>query len=300
MEKTVKTQKEFDAVVNSDFQGILYYNGTETLEIKQHYPNISIIILGNSTATLWNNSIAYLHNNSTAILLNNSTASLYNNSTATLWNNSTASLYDNSSATLYNNSKAYLHNNSKAFLYHNFSAILRDNSTADLYDNSEATLYNNSKAILRNNSKAILHDNSTAAIYSSVAKVEGKNAIKMFGNHKMTMKKWITFNQAEHDKNHLYLYKRVSKDFKTQEGTPNETIWTIGKTLKVPNWNTQEECGEGKFHACADTSDCNQFRNRTTDIYIKLKVKKSDCHIFPNPMYLTNIAFKSAIVLEKV
>ena len=116
MKKTVSTQKEFDAVVNSEFQGFLYYNGADILNIKQNYPNISIHILGNSTAILLNNSTAnlrnnssaYLRDNSKAYLLNNSTASLYNNSTATLWNNSTASLYDNSSATLYNNSKAYL------------------------------------------------------------------------------------------------------------------------------------------------------------------------------------------------
>ena len=108
MKKTVSTQKEFDAVVNSDFQGILYYNGTDILNIKQDYPNISIIILGNSTATLWNNSIAYLHNNSSAYL------------------------YDNSSAYLRDNSKAILYNNSKAILYDNSKAILRNSSSANL------------------------------------------------------------------------------------------------------------------------------------------------------------------------
>jgi hypothetical protein len=95
----------------------------------------------------------------------------------------------------------------------------------------------------------------------------------------------------------IVVYKRVSKDFKTQENTKNETVWTIGSILTVPNWNTEQECGEGKFHACSRTYFCDEFRSTAGDIYIAIEVNKDDCHEFKNPQYPHKIAFKTGKVL---
>jgi len=55
----------------------------------------------------------------------------------------------------------------------------------------------------------------------------------------------------------LILYKKVSKEYKTQENTKNETLWTIGKSITIANWNPKEsECGSGKFQRCANPIDC--------------------------------------------
>ena len=61
----------------------------------------------------------------------------------------------------------------------------------------------------------------------------------------------------------VLLYKRVSKDFQTQEGTKNETVWEVGKKIVHPDWKPEgAECGEGKFHACSKPIFCDQFRDK--------------------------------------
>ena len=108
------------------------------------------------------------------------------------------------------------------------------------------------------------------------------------------------YNIKKEDNNFIYVYKRVSKDLKTQEETKNETTWTIGKTLTVPNWNTDKECGEGKFHACAKPRWCYIFRTTKDDRYIKIKVNINDIHEFKNPIYPQKIAFRKGKVVEVV
>ena len=113
-------------------------------------------------------------------------------------------------------------------------------------------------------------------------------------------KSYIERYNLEKENNFIYVYKRVSKDLKTQEDTKNETTWTIGKTLTVPNWNTDHECGEGKFHACAKPRWCDVFRNKKDDRYIKIKVNIVDIHEFENPIYPQKIAFRKGKVVEVV
>ena len=100
----------------------------------------------------------------------------------------------------------------------------------------------------------------------------------------------------------IFLYKRVSKDFKTQEGTKNETLWEIGKEVIHSNWNpSNSECGEGKFHACAKTKWCDVFRNKKDDKYIKIKVNINDLFEWKNnPTFPQKIAFRKCLVVEEI
>ena len=68
---------------------------------------------------------------------------------------------------------------------------------------------------------------------------------------------------------HFYTVKYANKIGLTIKAW---NYWTIGKTLTVPNWNTDKECGEGKFHACAKPRWCDIFRSEKGDRYIKIKV----------------------------
>ena len=96
----------------------------------------------------------------------------------------------------------------------------------------------------------------------------------------------------------VILYKRVSKDWKTQEGTENETIWAIGERLIHQNWQPEtSECGEYKFHACATPFFCDQFRTTIGDRYIAVKIKVKDLYAWKNPTYPTKIAFRAGTVL---
>ena len=95
------------------------------------------------------------------------------------------------------------------------------------------------------------------------------------------------------------LYKKVSKDFKTQEGTINETLWSVGSTLKHPAWNPiSQECGGGKFHACSRPYFCDEFRSNPGDRYIAVSIKLKDMHEWKdNPDYPHKIAFRMGTVL---
>jgi hypothetical protein len=95
------------------------------------------------------------------------------------------------------------------------------------------------------------------------------------------------------------LYKRVSEDFKTLEGSSNETVWPVGTTLDHPNWNPgEQECGSGKFHACDIPAACDEFRyEKLDDKYIAVEVKISDTCQWQNPEYPHKIAFRKGTVL---
>ena len=96
----------------------------------------------------------------------------------------------------------------------------------------------------------------------------------------------------------VILFKRVSKDFKTQEGTKNETSWNIGSTITHQNWEpTQSECGAGKFHACSRPYFCDEFRSDDGDKYIAVRIKVADLYEWERPEYPHKIAFHTGKVL---
>ncbi len=100
------------------------------------------------------------------------------------------------------------------------------------------------------------------------------------------------------NKGKVVLFKRVSKDYKTQEGTSNETSWNIGKSIEHPNWNPmEEECGAGKFHACSRPFFCDEFRNEEGDRYIAIEIAVKDLYEWKNPSYPHKIAFRKGKVL---
>ena len=98
---------------------------------------------------------------------------------------------------------------------------------------------------------------------------------------------------------HIILYKRVSKDFKTREGTADETLWVIGTKVTHPKWTPDSnECGAGKFHACPMPYFADEFRSEKGDKYIALEVALTDTHEWTdNPQYPHKIAFREGTVL---
>jgi hypothetical protein len=108
-------------------------------------------------------------------------------------------------------------------------------------------------------------------------------------------------NNAIEKKKKIILFKRVSKDFKTQEGQLYETTWTIGKTLEHPDWKPElEECNGNKFHACSWPYFCDDFRDIFGDRYIAIEIALKDTYAWPNPQYPHKIAFRRGKVLWEV
>ena len=101
------------------------------------------------------------------------------------------------------------------------------------------------------------------------------------------------------NRKHVIQYKRVSKDFKTQEGEPWETTWTIGTTLEHPNWQPErEECGSGKFHCFAKPFWCDSFRAGKDDKYIAIKIHVDDLYEWVHtPQFPQKIGFRKGKVM---
>jgi hypothetical protein len=177
--------------------------------------------------------------------------------------------------------------------------------------NSSVVAWGNSSVVARGNSSVEAWDNSSVRSFSVAVKVflhgftvlflHTKCKFEKKSKHAMVQKiKDLGFfeNNGAKKTANVILYKRVSKDFKTQEGTPNETVWTIGSTLTHPNWSPKtDECGEGKFHAVSRPYFADEFRHESGDKYIAIEIKSKDLHEWKNPRYPHKIAFREGKVL---
>lgn len=156
------------------------------------------------------------------------------------------------------------------------------------------------------------YDNSSILtdgdINNSHYKLYGNASIKKIESSKINnIYDWIRYYGApviSYDE--IIVYKKVSVDYKTQEGTYNETSWLPGTTVEMPmnKWKPdKEECGEGKFHACASIGNCLKFRplfknNNNSDRFVAILVNIKDIHLWTNyPSYPEKIAFRKGIVL---
>ena len=111
---------------------------------------------------------------------------------------------------------------------------------------------------------------------------------------------WLEGQGVKKDKTSVVLFKRVSSEWKTQEGSANETVWAPGSTLElsVAAWSpTNSECGTGKFHACSRPYFCDEFRSNAGDKYVAIRVQVKDLHAWKDPQYPHKIAFRKGTVL---
>ena len=151
-----------------------------------------------------------------------------------------------------------------------------------------------------NDCSPVLLGFAVAWIFNKLSKPIKKSATAqiIIVESKDTLTDWINNNPVEINEERFILYKRVSADFKTQENTINETVWTVGQTITHPNWKPEtDECGQNKFHACSRPTFCNEFRKTEGDRYIAIQVKREDLFAWKNPQYPFKIAFRTGTVL---
>jgi hypothetical protein len=199
------------------------------------------------------------------------------------------------------NSTVVAWGNSKVVARENSTVVARENSTVVAWGNSTVVARENSTVVAWENSKVEAWGFSVAFCQSDSCKIiKGKYAHIQKPFTAKTLTDWIEIWGAKKQGKKLVLYKRVSKDFKTQEGQPWETDWSVGKTLEFKTWKPGEsECGSGKFHACAAPGLCDQFRTeKADDKYITILVDKKDCFVWGNnPSYPSKISVRKAKVL---
>ena len=200
----------------------------------------------------------------------------------------------------------------------------RGNSSVVARENSSVVARGNSSVVARENSSVVARENSSVEAWGCVAvHLQSDFAsvvLFMFAvcfilaKGKVTKKSttatiitpefregtdgWLD-QQGIDEAETVILYKRVSKDFKTQEREKWETTWAIGSTLEHPKWKpTDQECGAGKFHACSRPHFCDEFRDGDrSDRYIAIEIAKADLYAWPNPEYPHKIAFRKGTVL---
>lgn len=209
--------------------------------------------------------------------------------------------------------------------YYNSCIVARDNATVRAYDMSKVIARDKSfVTLIQGNVKAFNHArihsdyDGKYYIYSSKVKVTGSGYGERFYTKEnptiingsfLSLKSnqvWLENYYVKEDNGFVILYKRVSANFKTQMGTPQETDWEIGKTLIHPFWFPEaEECGSGKFHACDTPRSCDEFCYGCNDKYIAIKIHTSDLFSWGNMIswsigwanYPSKIAFRKGTVL---
>ncbi len=326
----IKTQAELDKLTHIEADEAVYIETNETLTLKANINifgfikiaakiiyNASAVLRENAGAELWGNARAVLRENASAVLRENAGAVLWENASAVLRENASAVLRENAGAVLRENAGAELWGNARAALWGNARAVLRENASAVLWGNARAELWGNARAELWENARAELRGNAVSWCLSANVKID------LFGfsvafcpldiKAKITRKqKTAVIQRTKIEKNFHkreavtgkaggILYKRVSKDYLTQEGMPNETKWTVGTTVVCSKWNPKgAECGDGKFHACSRPYFCDEFRSeKPDDRYVAILVKKADTYTWPDPQYPHKIGFRQGTVLHE-
>jgi hypothetical protein len=184
--------------------------------------------------------------------------------------------------------------NSHVVAWENSHVVARDNSHVEAWEN--VCIWNHSSS-----AEVILFAFAVCFALFTGAKtkiIRKSRFSKIISPRKSkSLAEWSEINGVEL-KSKVVVYKRVSVDFKTQERTHNETVWTIGETVTHRAWNPKiSECGQGKFHACPKPFFCDEFRSDTGDRYIAIEVAKRDLFSWPNPEYQHKIAFRKGTVL---
>ena len=266
----ITTQAELDALPES-------FDEFTVIEIRSK-ERISVVARGNSSVVARENSSVAAWGNSSVVARGNSSVAA--------WENSSVVARGNSSVVARENSSVAAWENSSVVAWENSSVVARGNVAIRLYSAAAITLFAFSACwICRPNDCTPKKKSKTATIIEVVEEpgVDG----------------WLDREGIEKQDATVTLFKRVSKDWQTQEGCANETTWTIGAEMLVPNWDPSIECGPGKFHACGRPYFCDEFRSRLDDRYIAIEVKVEDLYVHNCPDYPHKVAFRAGRVLHE-
>jgi hypothetical protein len=320
----VTTQAEWDALPDSTENTVIEIRGKD-IEIRCRkadcvyaYGSSTVRAYGSSTVTAYGSSTVRAYDSSTVTACGSSTVTAYGSSTVRACDSSTVRAcgsstvraYDSSTVTAYDSSTVRACDSSTVTAYDSSTVRAYDSSTVRAYDSSTVTAYDSSTVRASGANTIYVHSQYSTIDFIGLAivflkvltdRVNGDRSRVFDAIPKPGVKAWAEREGVEVKDGAMVLYKRVSKHLKTQEGTRNETTWSIGETLEIANWRTpEEECGKGKFHACSLPAFCDQFRSETGDRYIAISVKVEDAHAWPGGSYPHKIAFRKGVVLHEV
>ena len=198
--------------------------------------------------------------------------------------------------------------------------VVWDSPHVVVWDSSHVVARDSSQVVARESSQVVARDSSHVVAWDCVSvNYRSSDAEVSLYRNSVCICETVTYNITKHGNaiiqfktkqsfidahgivpvdDKIIIYKRVSEDFKTQEGTLNETTWTVGTTVTHPNWSpTSSECGEGKFHGVAKPYFADDFRHELNDRYIAIQVSICDMYEWETPSYPHKIAFREGYVL---
>src|SRR5664280_1353532 len=300
--------------------------GNSSVEARE---NSSVEARENSSVEAWENSSVEAWENSSVEARENSSVEARENSSVEARENSSVEARENSSVVARENSSVEARGNSSVVARENSSVVARENSSVEARENSSVEAWENSSVVAWGNSSVVARENSSVeARENSSVEARGNVCVRIFSEiktlslfgfsvlfqpfdlkfkfkkektcliRKFKTQKYLDREGIKPEKGFVVLYKKVSKDFYTQENSVNQTLWNIGSTVTHPDWRpTIKECGEGKFHACSRPYFCDEFRDNTGERYIAVKIKVSDLYEWKTPSYPHKIAFREGTVL---
>jgi hypothetical protein len=296
----IKTQKEFDKLPNefSEYTYIYIKSKDETIIVNKAWENSRVEARENSSVVAWGNSSVVAWGNSRVEARENSRVEAWENSRVEARENSSVVARENSSVVARENSRVEAWENSRVEARENSSVVAWGNSRVEARENSSVVAWGNVSIHIFSEFSTILLWGFAVAIVSNKIKATIK---KMSKNAYVQIVKelgWFENNGIKKTAK-IVLYKKVSKDWQTQENTKNETLWKVGTVVEHQNYNPKDaECGEGKFHACSKPYFCDEFRNEPGDRYVALEVVLKDTYEWKkNPTYPHKIGFRKCKVL---
>ena len=291
----IKTQKQFDKLPKSfkEYTAI-YIKSKETIVVNKAWENSSVVASGNSSVEASGNSSVVASGNSSVVASGNSSVVAWGNSSVEAWENSSVVASGNSSVVASGNSSVVAWGNSSVEASGNSSVVAWGNSSVVAWGNSSVVAWGNSSVHLYSDYATILLFGFSVCWDLVKGKVQkkSKTATIITPKYKKGTSGWLEREGIE-DKEKVIIYKKVSKDFKTQEETENETVWKIGTIVKHQNYQPKdEECGEGKFHGCSRPYFADEFRNEVGDRYIAIKVEKTNLYVWNDePSFPHKVSF---------
>jgi hypothetical protein len=313
----VETQAEYDALPDkfSSFTVVeIRSNPDSWLTVKKCPENSRVVAWGSSRVVARESSRVVARESSRVEAWESSSVEAWESSRVVAWGSSRVVAWGSSSVVAWGSSRVEAWESSRVVAWGSSSVVARESSSVVARESSRVEAWESSSVVARESSRVVAWGTACVHLHSGVpanlfmfavcylmkecakAVKKSKTATIIKPVSPQGVNGWLE-SQAIKPVAEVILYKRVSSDLKTQEGTSNETIWAIGSTVEVKDWRPKdEECGAGKLHACSRPYFCDEFRDKAGDRYIAIKVKKSDLYAWPNPEYPHKIALRKAVV----
>jgi hypothetical protein len=311
----VKTQAELDALPDS-------FSEFTIIEIRSD-PGVWISVTkarGSSHVVAWGSSHVEAWGSSHVEAWGSSHVEAWGSSHVVAWGSSHVVARESSHVEAWGSSHVEAWGSSHVVAWGSSHVVARESSSVVAWESSSVVAWESSRVEAWGSSRVVAWENVSVHVQSEFSNVDlmgfavamvlavGSKLVSAKSKTatiirppepEWTVDGWLDRHGVKKTKGAVILFKRASKDFKTQEGTPNETLWTPGTAQDHPAWEpSSRECGAGKFHACPRPYFCDEFRSDPDDVYVAIEVKVKDLACWPRPEYPHKIAFRSGKILH--